>query len=426
MSIVHQLEKPGNWTATPLGRLTVRTQISGSPHLEPLSVFLDEGVVLRRSRPDNHNRLGSDLSRCLVVEPGDLVFNRLRTWQGGLGESRYRGIVSPAYIVCRPSSRILSRFLHYQLRSTPYLQELTRVSKWMPPAQFDIGWDQLRQILVLVPDNSQQHRICDFLDFNTAGIDALISKKQELITLLRERRTTISILACTGGLLERKQFSSSRLPWAPKLPSDWHEVLLRLVARVGTGHTPSRSHPEWWIDCTIPWVTTGDVSQMRSDELEYLTQTREKISHLGLANSSAVVHQAGTVLLSRTASPGYSAIMASEMATSQDFVTWTCGPLLRPRFLLLCLRAMRDDLLNRLALGSTHKTIYMPDISSIRIPLPPTTEQDRIVEASWSKLGVIDDAVTKLERQTMLLSERRQALITLMVTGQMPMREEAA
>ena len=61
--------------------------------------------------------------------------------------------------------------------------------------------------------------------------------------------------------------------------------------------------------------------------------------------------------------------MGSDMATSQDFVTWTCGPLLEPRFLLLCLRAMRRDLLERLAQGSTHKTIYMPDIESIRVPL---------------------------------------------------------
>ena len=109
---------------------------------------------------------------------------------------------------------------------------------------------------------------------------------------------------------------------------------------------------------------------MRSDREEYISETREMISELGIANSSATVHPAGTVVLCRTASAGYSAMMADDMATSQDFATWTCGPLLRPRFLLLCLRAMRQDLLGRLAMGSTHQTIYMPDIESLRIPLP--------------------------------------------------------
>ena len=84
---------------------------------------------------------------------------------------------------------------------------------------------------------------------------------------------------------------------------------------------------------------------MRSDNIEYVLETREKISEVGMANSSATLHAAGTVVLCRTASAGYSAIMGADMATSQDFATWTCGPLLRPRFLLLCLRAMRKDLL---------------------------------------------------------------------------------
>src|SRR5262249_9489467 len=145
------------------------------------------------------------------------------------------------------------------------------------------------------------------------------------------------------------------------------------------------SHPEWWIDPTIPWITTGEVAQMRSDGIEYIESTRERISELGMANSAATLHPAGTVVLCRTASAGYSAIMGRDMATSQDFATWTCGPLIRPRFLLLCLRAMRQDLLERLAMGSTHKTIYMPEIESMKVPVPPVEEQDRLVEAAWSQ-----------------------------------------
>ena len=150
-----------------------------------------------------------------------------------------------------------------------------------------------------------------------------------------------------------------------------------------------------------------------------MTETRENISHLGIANSSAEIHPAGTVVLSRTAPAGYSAIMGRDMATSQDFVTWTCGPLLRPRFLLLCLRAMRKDLLERLAQGSTHQTIYMPDLESIQIPLPPVAEQDEIVEAVWRRLATIVGATDLLARQLDLLAEHRQALITAAVTGEM-------
>jgi type I restriction enzyme S subunit len=221
--------------------------------------------------------------------------------------------------------------------------------------------------------------------------------------------------------------TSSSLPWLEKRPSHWKEVLLRLVARLGSGHTPSRDHPEWWVDCTIPWITTGEVYRLRSDRVEYIESTREMISEVGLANSSAELHPAGTVVLCRTAaSAGYSGIMKTSMATSQDFATWTCGPLFRPRFLLLCLRAMRQDLLGRLAMGSTHQTIYMPDIHSIRIPLPPLSEQDEIVEAAWSRFRQVDRLVTDVERQVELLQEHRQALITAAVTGELQIPERVA
>src|SRR5690606_21586397 len=125
---------------------------------------------------------------------------------------------------------------------------------------------------------------------------------------------------------------------------------------------------------------TGEVKQVRDDRTEEIYETREKISELGLQISAAELHPKGTVVLCRTASAGYSAVMGVDMATSQDFVAWTCGPRLNPYYLLWCLRAMRPDLLGRLAMGSTHKTIYVPDLQMLRIPLPPLHIQSQIVE----------------------------------------------
>jgi type I restriction enzyme, S subunit len=425
LSILSGVSLPPAWARLPFGRLVSRSRIAGRPELEPLSVFLDDGVVPRSSRTDNHNSLGEDLSKYLVVKAGDIVFNKLRTWQGGLGVSQHEGIVSPAYFVCRPSKSVYPKFLHYLLRSAPYLAELTRISKFMPPSQFDISWEDLREVELLVPSMPTQRAIADFLDAETARIDALIAKRRALIDKLNERRAVLTACAVTGEV-KGTDCIPSGLPWTRFIPADWRTAKLTLVARLGSGHTPSRDHPEWWLDCTIPWITTGEVSQLREDRVEYIFETREKISALGLANSSATLHPAGTVVLSRTASPGYSAIMGTAMATSPDYVTWTCGHLLEPRFLLLCLRAMRGDLLGRLAQGSTHKTIYMPDIETIRIPLPPLGEQRQIVEHTWRQLKMIDAAVQPITRQIDLLHERRQALITAAVTGELDVRGNAA
>lgn len=164
MSIVASLPLPAGWRRVSFARLVTRSKEAGRPDLEPLSVFLDAGVVPRASRDDNHNALGEDLGKYLVVGQGDLVFNKLRTWQGGFGHSRYTGIVSPAYFVCRTQQRDTSRFLDYLFHSRPFLAELIRVSKWQPPSQFDTPWEALRSIPCVVPPLAQQAETADFLD----------------------------------------------------------------------------------------------------------------------------------------------------------------------------------------------------------------------------------------------------------------------
>jgi type I restriction enzyme S subunit len=262
----------------------------------------------------------------------------------------------------------------------------------------------------------RQRHIADFLDAETARIDHVTTVLSKALDVLRERRQAGVIAAISGSVHTDRRISS--LPWLDTVPGTWQEVRLGLVARMGSGHTPSRSHPEWWEDCTIPWITTGEVQQIRNDRAEVIHETREVISELGLANSAAELHPAGTVVLSRTASAGFSAIMGGDMATSQDFVTWTCGARLDPYYLLWCLRAMRQDLLGRLAMGSTHKTIYFPDLQMLRIPLPGRPEQERIVASIRQQNSRIDILMDKVRRQQELLTERKRALITAAVTGQ--------
>ncbi|MEU7400929.1 restriction endonuclease subunit S [Streptomyces sp. NPDC044948] len=191
-------------------------------------------------------------------------------------------------------------------------------------------------------------------------------------------------------------------PWLSE--SNWPTAPIRLVARLGSGHTPSRNKPEYWQNCTTPWITLADVWQLRSGQKSTITETKEKINSLGEANSAAVKHPAGTVILSRTASVGFSAIMGRDMATSQDFATWTCGPRLEPRYLLHALRGMAPDL-KRVATGSTHKTIYMPDIEQLRVPLPPLDEQRRIADFLDAETARIDRLRELHERQQSLTKE---------------------
>jgi type I restriction enzyme S subunit len=210
----------------------------------------------------------------------------------------------------------------------------------------------------------------------------------------------------------------------------WPVVPLRKVARLGTGHTPSRSVDQYWENCTIPWVTTEDLTSRTGTGLEPLLETKQQISELGLANSAAELHPAGTVMLSRTASVGHVARVGVPMTTTQAFVTWTCGSELDPRYLTAVLLAMKPEFF-RLAYGSTHLTIYMPDIEQLRVPVPPLVAQRAIADFLDVETARIDALIAKRRRLVQLLDQREAGVAEVAIRalamehGEVPLRHFA-
>lgn len=167
-------------------------------------------------------------------------------------------------------------------------------------------------------------------------------------------------------------------------PAGWRWVKLTPdLAKLESGHTPSRSHPEWW-GGDIPWIALPDI---RALDGKTAFETAESTNPDGIANSAARVLPAGTVVLSRTASVGYVTVMGRPMATSQDFVNWVCGPELEPWFLAYLLMASRSYI-RSLASGSVHKTVYVPTVESFHVCTPDRREQKRIVALLDKQLAI--------------------------------------
>lgn len=394
MSIIRELSKPHEWRLTPLGRLTVRTQIRERPDLEPLSVFLDEGVVPRSYRDDNHNRLGDDLNKYLVVTPGDIVFNKLRTWQGGLGMSSHTGIVSPAYFVCRPLEDVNPRFLHYLLRSSVYLQELTRISKWMPPSQFDISWDQLRQLPILLPCMKLQHDIADYLDTKTIPIDSLISKKRRMIGLVDERWE--AWIRCLLGSLS-----------CPSMP------LKRIWRVIDCKHrTPN------YVDEGFPVVSPGEIAPGRVD-LRRAHRFVDEVDYQDLTAGDRRPKR-GDIIYSRNASIGIAAYVDTDepFCMGQDVCLITSDTMDQV-FLMYVLNSIGLDQLEVQKVGSTFSRANIAQILELKVPVPNRAEQKALARKLDEAASHRSRACRALQQQIDLLRERRQALITAAVTGEL-------
>jgi type I restriction enzyme, S subunit len=195
-----------------------------------------------------------------------------------------------------------------------------------------------------------------------------------------------------------------------RVPDHWASGNIRRFAQMKSGHTPSRSVPAFWENTNIPWFTLADVWQLRDRRQIYLGETASQINELGLANSAAELLPVGTVVLSRTASVGFSGIMPRPMATSQDFWNWVCGPELVPEYLNYQFKSMNAEF-KSLNMGSTHQTIYQRDAATLQIVVPPLEEQRTIVDHLDRETARIDTLIEEQQRLIEMLRERRAAAI---------------
>jgi type I restriction enzyme, S subunit len=179
------------------------------------------------------------------------------------------------------------------------------------------------------------------------------------------------------------------------LSHGWRRARLGELARLESGHTPSRRHPEWW-GGHVPWLALPDIRKLHG-KLAY--ETTENINDAGLENSSARLLPVGTVCVSRTASIGFVTMLGRPMATSQDFCNWVCDPeRLDPEFLMFAFMASQHTL-RELGSGAVHKTIYMPTIQSFHICAPDIEEQRRIARMLRERLAAAEALTGRLRER---------------------------
>lgn len=407
---------PSRWTVAPLGTCFFeRSETVSDADFAPLSVT-KAGVV---PQLDHVAKTDNNANRKLVRE-GDFVINSRSDRKGSAGLSKLDGSVSVVYTVLTPRPSLDGRFTHHLLRSTAFQEEFYRWGSGIVADLWSTRYSAMKNIPLAIPPLEEQRAIADYLDQELAQIDALVAKQEEFIGLLKERRVAVRSALATQSQGTNSVLVPTDLEWAPAVPAEWRVVPLTSIAKLESGHTPSRTHPEWWDDVYIPWISLNDVSAL--SEEEYISETVNLISDLGMANSSARLLPAGTVVLSRDATIGRSAIMKVPMATSQHFADWVCGPDLSPRYLWLLFTSAMQQYFNSLTDGTTIKTIGMGDLRSFKIPLPSLDEQERIVSRAHNVTTRIDALIAKAAEHIALAKERRSALISAAVTGQFDVR----
>lgn len=193
-------EIPEEWEVSIIKRYLKWKSQKGKPNERVLSLYRDIGVIPKDSRDDNHNVTSLDTSGYKVVDIGDLVINKMKAWQGSMAVSEYCGIISPAYHICEfMDNNINKKYIHYLLRNQSYLPEYTRLSTGMRIGQWDLGFDDFKNIPIIIPNSiDEQQKIVEYLDQKCAEIDTLIEKKEQLVNELESYKKSLIYEYVTG------------------------------------------------------------------------------------------------------------------------------------------------------------------------------------------------------------------------------------
>ena len=312
--------------------------------------------------------------------------------------------------VLRTGRNFDPRFVTHCLNATdygPHIEGSTRDK---------LTQEKMGTIRLPSPPLPQQRAIADYLDRETARLDALLAAKARVLGLLAEKRRAFITRAVTRGLDLCSPLRESGIPWLGEIPVHWGVWKLRHFASVGDGSTPSRGNAAYWIEGTIPWLNSSVVNQQEVTKADqFVTDVALRECHLPLVKSDSVL----VAITGQGKTRGQAVVLSFDATINQHlayvspdhsrldpwFLRWTL--LSAYEFL----RSISDDA------GGTKGALTCEDVANVRVPAPPMDEQCAIVAHIANEISKLDELRTATEKTTTLLEERRAALIAAAVTG---------
>lgn len=190
---------PKGWEVKHLRELLKMVSRKGYQNKQLLSVTRESGVIIRNcdSKEENHNFIPEDLSNYKLVEVGDFAINKMKSWQGSYGVSKYEGIVSPAYFVCKLIG-VDKEFFSVAIRSKAYVSFFARFSKGIRVDQWDLSPIALKTIPFLLPPLAEQKEIVAYVEKKVAEIDAAVKGLEEEVAALKEYKQRLISDVVTG------------------------------------------------------------------------------------------------------------------------------------------------------------------------------------------------------------------------------------
>ena len=393
-----------------------------------LSVTIGSGVVQQKllleetSKKDSSNQ---DKSAYKLVRPGDVVYNKMRAWQGAIGVSDYTGIISPAYVVQRPRKG-LAHYFHYLLRTPTFAREAERWSYGITSDMWSLRPEHFKMIYGCFPPLTEQHGIVRFLNHIEEYFNRYICAKQKLIELLEEQKCAIINHAMTRGIDPCVRMKPSGIEWLGDVPEGWNVARLKVALSRPTRNGLFKRKDQFGNG--VPLINVADAYEdhfrVNPSSLERVRATPDEINRYGV-RSGDIFFVRSSLKIEGTGRT----VMAVDCASDTVFECHLVQ--VRPdsskvdsRYLVLQLNSdlLRTYLISRCNVV-TMATISQSVISACPILIPPIAEQERLVQWTDTQLSHLRQAIEHVKRQIVYIGEYRTRLIFDVVTGKLDVRQ---
>lgn len=409
-------EIPAHWEVYPHRSLFTEIIERDCPDEQMLSVTIARGVLPQSqllassSKKDSSN---TDKSNYKLVSEGDITYNKMRAWQGAIGASAYRGIISPAYIVVRLRNEVNKPwYFHYLFRTPRFTTEAERWSYGITSDQWSLRYGEFKQIYSPLPPPDEQAAIVTFLDAAEGRIRRYIRAKQKLIKLLNEQIKVLVLRATTRGLNDDAPVKDSGLEWLSHIPSHW-EIRRNGTLFIQRNETGFPELPILEVSLrTGVRVRDFDNSkrkQVMSDRSKYKRAHEGDIAYNMMRMWQGAV---GVAPVDGLISPAYVIARPLEGTNSRYY-----------EYLFRTGVYMNE--VNKYSRGivSDRNRLYWQDFKQMWSPFPPPEEQEEIVDFLDSMIDKnTRQATTKLEDQISLIREYKARLIADVITGKVDVR----
>lgn len=371
---------------------------------EMLSVSGYRGIELKEYDDENRRRKDEDLIGYRIVQRGQLVVNTMWLNYAGLGFSDLDGHVSPAYRAYWPRKDESAKYLHYLLRSEFYVKGYTRLLTGVRPNSLQMSRDNMMSFPVVLPGKEEQLAIASFLVQETAKIDALIAEQQRLIELLQEKRQAVISHAVTKGLNPNAPMKASGVEWLGEVLEHW-EVgpIKRFLSSMNYKRVPLSSEERASRQGNYPYYGASGIIDAVDDFL--------------FNESLVLVSEDGANLLMRSTPIAFEA--------HGEYWVNNHVHILRPKDGLTLFWSERIESLQiaPYVTGSAQPKLTAEALLNLTVSCPLDVEEKKAIEERIQATRLeLEPFIEVAENAVNLLQERRSALISAAVTGQIDVR----